>query len=307
MLQRHARRGGVRLSRAALVGGVETGGTRVRCVVGAGPDEVRAETTVPTTTPTETLGHVVEFFRAHAGRIAAVGAACFGPINLDRGSPTFGRITTTPKPGWGGADVVGALRTLSVPVAFDTDVNGAALGEYRWGAGRGVDPFVYVTVGTGVGGGAIVGGRPVHGLVHPEMGHVPIARDAGDAFAGACPYHGGCLEGLASGVALRERWGAAPETLPAEHDAWRLQARYLALGVAAIAAVLSPPRIVLGGGVMRAPGLLARVRAETAKALAGYVRAPDLVPPALGERAGVLGAIALAQALLTEHGYNSAR
>jgi len=273
----------------------------VRCAVGTGPDEVRAETTVPTTTPAETLRRVLEFFRAHT-EITAVGAACFGPIDLDRSSPTFGRITTTPKPGWRGADVVGALRTLSVPVAFDTDVNGAALAEYRWGAGRGVDPFVYVTVGTGIGGGAIVGARPVHGLVHPEMGHVPITRDSADTFAGACPYHRDCLEGLASAVALSQRWGALPETLPAEHEAWRLQARYLALGVAAIAAVLSPPRIVLGGGVMRAAGLLARVRAETLKTLAGYVRAPDLVPPALGERAGVLGALALAQATLAEAG-----
>jgi len=283
------------------VGGVETGGTRVRCAVGTGPDDVRAETTVPTTTPAETLRRVLEFFRAHT-EITAVGAACFGPIDLDRSSPTFGRITTTPKPGWRGADVVGALRTLSVPVAFDTDVNGAALAEYRWGAGRGVDPFVYVTVGTGIGGGAIVGARPVHGLVHPEMGHVPITRDSADTFAGACPYHRDCLEGLASAVALSQRWGALPETLPAEHEAWRLQARYLALGVAAIAAVLSPPRIVLGGGVMRAAGLPARVRAETVKTLAGYVRAPDLVPPALGERAGVLGALALAQATLAEAG-----
>jgi fructokinase len=273
----------------------------VRCAVGTGPDDVRAETTMPTTTPAETLARVLEFFRAHTG-IAAVGAACFGPVDLDRSSPTFGRITTTPKPGWRGADVVGALRTLSVPVAFDTDVNGAALAEARWGAGRGVDPFVYVTVGTGIGGGAIVGGRPVHGLVHPEMGHLPIARDSADAFAGACPYHRDCLEGLASAVALSRRWGAPPETLPAEHEAWRLQARYLARGVAAIAAVLSPPRIVLGGGVMRAPGLLARVRAETATALADYVRAPELVPPALGERAGVLGAVALAQATLAEAG-----
>ena len=283
------------------MGGVETGGTRVRCAVGTGPDDVRAETTVPTTTPAETLRRVLEFFRAQT-EITAVGAACFGPIDLDRSSPTFGRITTTPKPGWRGADVVGALRTLSVPVAFDTDVNGAALAEYRWGAGRGVDPFVYVTVGTGIGGGAIVGARPVHGLVHPEMGHVPITRDSADTFAGACPYHRDCLEGLASAVALSQRWGALPETLPAEHEAWRLQARYLALGVAAIAAVLSPPRIVLGGGVMRAAGLLARVRAETVKTLAGYVRAPDLVPPALGERAGVLGALALAQATLAEAG-----
>ena len=277
----------------------------MRCAVGTGPDDIRAETSVPTTTPAETLARVLEFFRAHTD-IAAVGAACFGPVDLDRTSATFGRITTTPKPGWRGADVVGALRALSVPVAFDTDVNGAALGEHHWGAGRGVDPFVYVTVGTGIGGGAIVGGRPVHGLVHPEMGHVPIARDSADAFPGACPYHRDCLEGLASAVAMSQRWGVRPETLPADHEAWRLQARYLALGVAAIVAVLSPPRIVLGGGVMRASGLLDRVRLETANALAGYVRGPELVPPVLGERAGVLGAIALAQATLIEAAYNSA-
>jgi fructokinase len=257
---------------------------------------------VPTTTPAETLGRALDFFRGHRERPAAVGIACFGPIDLDGRSPTFGRITTTPKPGWARADVVGVFSALSVPVAFDTDVNGAALGEHRWGVGRGVDPFVYVTVGTGIGGGAIVGGRPLHGLVHPEMGHLLIPRDPADAFAGACPYHGGCLEGLASGVALRARWGAPPETLPAEHEAWRLEARYLALGVAAITAVLSPPRIALGGGVMRAPGMLARVRCEIVEALAGYVAAPELVTPALGERAGVLGAVALAQRALSERG-----
>jgi fructokinase len=279
----------------------------VRCVVGTGPDDVRAEVSVPTTTPDETLPRVVEFLRAHGQRIAAIGVACFGPIDLDPRSKTFGRITTTPKPGWAGADVVGALRALRVPIAFDTDVNGAALGEHRWGTGRGSDPFVYVTVGTGVGGGAIVGGRAVHGLIHPEMGHIVIPRDAGDTFRGVCPYHAGCLEGLASAVALRARWNAPPETLPPEHEAWRREARYLALGVAAIVAVLSPPRIALGGGVMRASGLLACVRHELTAVLAGYVRPPELVVPALGERAGVLGAIALAHSALDEREYNSAR
>lgn len=262
---------------------------------------------MPTTTPEETLRRVVEFFRAHARRMAAVGVACFGPIDLDRRSPGFGRITTTPKPGWAGTDVVGALRALEVPVAFDTDVNGAALAEHRWGLGRGIDPFVYVTVGTGIGGGAVVHGRPVHGLVHPEMGHVRIPRDADDAFRGVCAYHGDCLEGLASGVALRARWNAPPESLPSQHEAWRREARDLSLGVAAIVAVLSPPRIALGGGVMRAPGLLERVRDELDAVLAGYVRAPELVAPALGERAGALGAIALAQGALDRGEYNSAR
>ena len=268
---------------------------------------MRAETNVATTTPGETLAHVVAFLRAHRDGLAAVGVACFGPVDLDRRSPTFGHITTTPKPGWAHTDVVGALRGLGVPVVFDTDVNGAALAEHRWGAGRGVDPFVYVTVGTGIGGGAIVGGRPLHGLVHPEMGHVPIPREPSDVFAGACPYHVGCLEGLASGVALERRWGARPETLGAEHEAWRMQARYLALGLVAITAVLSPPRVALGGGVMRAPRLLDLVREQLGTVLAGYVRAPELVTPALGERVGPLGAVALAQSALDDGEYNSAR
>ena len=234
--------------------------------------------------------------------MAAIGLAWFGPLDLERRSPTYGFVTTTPKPGWQRADVAGAFRALDVPVTIDTDVNAAALGEHRWGAGRGVEPFVYVTVGTGIGGGAIVNGRPVHGLGHPEMGHIAIPRDPADAFAGACPYHGACLEGLASGVALRMRWGADAETLPPEHEAWRLQTRYLALGIVAITAVLAPERIVLGGGVMRAPGLLERVRTETKAALAGYVPTPELRAPGLGERAGVLGAVALAHRALSERG-----
>jgi len=288
------------------LGGLETGGTRVRCAVATSPEDVRAETVVPTTTPGETLGRVLEFFRSRPERIAAIGVACFGPVDLNPRSATFGRITTTPKRGWAGTDVVGALRPLSLPVAFDTDVNGAALGEHRWGAGRDVDPFVYVTVGTGIGGGVVVNGRPLHGLVHPEMGHVPIPREPGDDFPGVCPYHGACLEGLASGVALERRWGAPPDTLPGDHEAWRFEARYLALGVRTIAAVLSPPRIVLGGGVMHAPGLLGRVRTEVAAALADYVRAPELLPPALGERAGVLGAVALARMAIDSGEYNNA-
>jgi fructokinase len=271
-------------------------------VIAAGPDDVRAEMSVPTTTPTETLGRAVDFFRTHAARVAAVGLAWFGPLDLDERSPTYGFVTTTPKRGWERADVAGAFLALGIPLALDTDVDAAALGEYRWGAGRGVEPFVYVTVGTGIGGGAIVNGRPLHGLGHPEMGHLAIPRDPTDTFAGACPYHGACLEGLASGVALRTRWGAAAETLPEDHQAWRLQARYLALGVVAIATVLSPRRIVLGGGVMRAPGLLERVRTETDAALAGYVRAPELRPPELGDRSGVLGAVALAHRALSERG-----
>ena len=192
-----------------------------------------------------------------------------------------------------------------MPVAVDTDVNGAGVAEHRWGAGRGADPFVYLTVGTGIGGGALVHGRPVHGLVHPEMGHMRVPHDHADPFPGACPYHGDCLEGLASGEAIARRWGAPAEALPAAHPAWELEARYLALGLVAVIAVLSPRRIAVGGGVMQAAHLLPRVRHAVASLLAGYVDSPALrdridgyvVAPALGERAGVLGALALAAAV----------
>jgi fructokinase len=293
-----------------VVGGVEAGGTKWVCVAGTGPDDLHATETIPTTTPEATLGRVLEFFARRAGRdaVAAVGVASFGPLDLDGGSPTFGWITTTPKRGWQRTDVAGPLRrALGVPVAIDTDVNAAALAEHRWGAARGVDPCVYVTVGSGIGGGALVHGRLLHGVLHPEMGHVPIPHDRrADPYAGCCPYHGDCWEGLASAVALRERWGTSPEQLPADHAAWPLEARYLALGLASIVGVLAPRRIVLGGGVMQRAGLLAMVRAQLREILGGYLAVPDLddgldtylVAPALGAGAGVLGALALARDVL---------
>ena len=187
-----------------LYGGIEAGGTKFVCTVGGGPGDVRDELRYPTTTPEETLGRAVLFFREHHARVplAALGVGCFGPLDLDRESPTYGFITSTPKPGWRQTDVVGPLRRgLGLPVGFDTDVNAAALGEGAWGAGRGLDSFIYLTVGTGIGGGALSGGRPLHGLVHPEMGHVRIPHDrAADPFAGCCPYHGDCLEGAGVGA-----------------------------------------------------------------------------------------------------------
>ena len=291
-----------------MVGGVETGGSKILCVIGTGPDDIRAETRIPTGRPDETLARAVAFFREQPTRVAAVGIASFGPVHLDSRSPTFGCITTTPKPHWAHTDVARPFReALGVPVAFDTDVNGAALGEHRWGAASDVDPFVYVTVGTGIGGGGLVNGRLLHGLVHPEMGHLRLPHDrTADPFPGACPYHGDCLDGLASGRALRERWGAPAETLPSDHPAWALETDYLALGLVALVAVLSPKRIVLGGGVMQQPALLPRVRRRVVDLLAGYVRAPQIVqdidhyivPPALGARAGTLGALALAHETL---------
>lgn len=291
---------------AALLGGIEAGGTKFVCAVGTGPDDVRAEARIPTTTPDETLARVLAFFReqARGTPLAALGLATFGPVDLDPRSPTFGFITSTPKPGWVHTDLAGSLgRGLGLPVAVDTDVNGAALAEHRWGTLRGCDPAVYVTVGTGVGGGAVVNGKTVHGAVHPEMGHLRVPHDrARDPFPGVCAYHGDCLEGLASAPAMRSRWSVDPETLSADHPGWELEASYLALGLASVVAVLSPQRIVLGGGLMRAPGLLPRVRERLVALIGGYLRSPSLddiegyvAASSLGERAGVLGAIALAQ------------
>jgi fructokinase len=291
---------------AGLVGGLEAGGTKFICAVGTGPDDIRAETRIATTTPEETLDRVARFFTEQTPRasLAALGVATFGPVDVDSRSATFGSITTTPKPGWQHVDLVGPLRrALGIPVGFDTDVNGAALAEHCWGSARDVRSLVYVTVGSGIGGGALVDGRPVHGLVHPEMGHQRLPRDlARDPFPGVCPYHGDCWEGLASAPALAARWGQAPETLPDGHPAWDLEADYLALGLANVILVLSPERLVLGGGVMTRAILWPLVRKKLVALLGGYVSSPALggridqyvVAPALGERAGVLGALALA-------------
>ena len=289
-----------------LLGGIEAGGTKFVCAVGSGPDDLLAETRIETTTPEETIGRAVEFLRRAApGRsLAAVGIASFGPVDLDRGSPTWGHITSTPKPGWAGTDLAGHVaRALELPVGFDTDVNGAALGEHRWGAARGLDSFLYVTVGTGIGGGAMVRGRPLHGLVHPEMGHLLVARREDDSYAGCCPFHEACLEGLASGPAIEGRWGVRAESLAADHPAWELEAHYLALGLANLVCAISPRRILLGGGVMDQERLYPMVRHKLRQLLGGYVQAPAITeegeeyvrPPGLGRRAGVLGAIALAE------------
>ena len=300
-----------RSSDAPLFGGIEGGGTKFVCVIGRGPDDLVAEERIPTTTPQATLSNTVEFFRtaaARVGTLAAIGVGSFGPVDLHEGSPTWGFITTTPKPGWEHTDVAGRLkRELGVPVAFDTDVNAAALGEARWGAARGLDSFVYLTVGTGIGGGGLLGGRPMHGLVHPEMGHVLLPRDrAADPFPGMCPFHGDCLEGLASGPALLARWGQSAESLPEGHPAWALEAHYLALAVVNFVCALSPQRIILGGGVMDQAHLFPLIRREVVALLNGYLRAGEIldgidtyiVPPGLGNRSGRLGALAMAELLV---------
>jgi fructokinase len=290
-----------------VYGGVEAGGTKFVCAVGTGPANLRAVTEFETTLPDETLDRAISFFEKQNSLepLAALGVASFGPVDLRPDSPTYGSITSTPKPGWAGTDIRGRFGlALKVPVGFDTDVNGAALGEHHWGAAQDVSTFVYLTVGTGIGGGGLVQGRPLHGLVHPEMGHLRVPHDREqDPFAGICPYHGDCLEGLAAGPALKARWGQPGETLPAGHPAWALEAQYLALGLTNLILTLSPERIILGGGVMMQRHLFPLIRERVQRLLAGYIATPAvleeidryIVPPKLGDQAGVLGAIALAQ------------
>jgi fructokinase len=297
---------------ASLVGGIEAGGTKFVCAVGTGPDDIRAESRFPTTGPDETIALAIQFFReqqAQLGSLSALGIASFGPIDPQPGSARFGYITSTPKPGWRDTDFGGRVsRELGLPVGFDTDVNVAALGEARWGAAQGLDTFLYLTVGTGIGGGGLVNGRMMHGLIHPEMGHVRIPHDRiEDPFPGRCPFHGDCLEGLASGPAIEERWGRPSKELPPDHPAWPLEAKYLALALVNYICTFSPQRLILGGGVMEQQQLFPLIRRQVQQLLNDYVQAPAvleqidgyIVSPGLGNRAGVLGAIALAQDQVT--------
>jgi fructokinase len=290
-----------------LLAGVEAGGTKFVCAVGTDEGEIQARLRFPTTSPQETLDRAVRFFReqeALLGRVDALGIAAFGPLDLEPASRTYGHITSTPKPGWANIDLLGRLRrALSLPAWIDTDVNGAALAEWRWGAAQGLDSVVYLTIGTGIGGGALLHGHPVHGLVHPEMGHILVPHDRGvDPFPGWCPFHGDCLEGLAAGPAIERRWGVQAQELPREHPAWELEAHYLALGLTTIICTLSPQRILLGGGVMQQTHLLPLIRAKVVSLLNGYVQAEAItdgidgyiVSPLLGAEAGIKGALALA-------------
>ena len=287
--------------------GIEFGGTKVVCAIGSGPDDVRALERLATEDPETTRAFVVAWFRRATeaeGPVRAVGLSAFGPIETRRDRPGFGRLLATPKPGWSGSDLVGPLRDeLGLPVGLETDVVGAALAEGRWGAARDVASFVYLTVGTGIGGGAIADGRPVHGMPHAEMGHQSVERQPDDAFPGACPYHGACLEGLAAGPAISARWGSPGETLRGGRleAAVDLEARYLADGLRTIVYVLAPERIVVGGGVAALPGLLPRLRERLRASLAGYPGIPEhdhdgfVRPVSLGGMAGVLGGFIVAE------------
>jgi fructokinase len=290
-----------------LLGGIEAGGTKFVCGIGTGPDDIEV-VAFPTVSPDDSIRRAVTFFRDAAGsRLSSLGIASFGPIDLDQKSSSYGRMTTTPKAAWRNFDIVGAVaKAFPVPIALETDVNAAALAEGEWGAARDVDDYLYITVGTGIGGGVVVRRRPVHGLMHPEIGHLYLAQREDDSFAGICPFHGKCLEGLASGPALAKRWGCPPETLPAGHRAWELEAHYLSMAVCTLVCALCPHRFVVGGGVMHQDTLLPMIRRNVARLLNGYIEKSELreaidayiVSPRLGSHSGVLGAMLLAGRLL---------
>lgn len=292
--------------------GIEGGGTKFVCAYGSGPDDLHGRTVIQTETPDITMRALIDYIRCvqQQVNIAAIGASIFGPLDLDHSSPTYGYITTTPKHAWINFDFIGALKhEFNCPVGFDTDVNAAAISEYRWGAAKNISDLVYLTVGTGIGGGVIANHQLVHGAMHPEMGHILIPQEQNDTFAGVCEYHGNCLEGMASGPALKSRWQVKSALdLPADHPAWELEAYYLSLALANYTLILSPKRIIIGGGVMRQNHLLPKIRHQLINHLSGYIQNPTVikglenyvVKPGLEENAGVLGAIAVAELAFTQ-------
>jgi fructokinase len=288
--------------------GIEAGGTKWVCMIANHPEDIRATVRFQTGEPESTIRSAIEFIKSNVNNpedLGGLGIGSFGPLDLNRDSITYGYLTTTPKPGWAHTDLISPFgEQFNLPVGFDTDVNAAALGEYRWGAGQGLSDFIYLTVGTGIGGAAIANHKLIHGMIHPEMGHIFVPHDTKrDPFPGVCPYHGDCLEGLATGPAIQARWGQPAENLPPDHPAWQLEAHYLGLGIANLIATLSPQRVILGGGVMDQAQLFPLIREEVRNLLGGYISASEImeanedyiVPPVLGSQAGVLGAVALAQ------------
>jgi fructokinase len=292
-----------------VYGAVEAGGTKFVCAIGDEAGRLHAQARFPTSDPDSTLAQMLRFLREASntfGAPAALGVASFGPLILDKGSAQYGSIGLTPKALWSGTDILGALsREFSCPIGFDTDVNAAALAEHRWGAARAISNLVYLTVGTGIGGGVLVHGAPLHGLMHPEIGHIHPRRHPLDMdFAGTCPFHGDCLEGLASGPAILARTGYELQDLEFTHPQWDLEADYLGQLCAQLVLTLSPQLIVMGGGVMSQQRLLPLIRRQALLWLGGYVQRDEIlahidqyiVAPALGGEAGVLGALVLAMA-----------
>ncbi len=291
----------------SLYGGIEAGGTKFVCAVGSNPDDLCVNV-IETTTPDETISRVIAYFKEQNStkKLSSIGIGSFGPIDLNRNSKTYGFITSTPKLNWENVDFVGAIRSsFNIPIGFDTDVNAAAIGEYQWGAAQGLTNFIYLTIGTGIGGGGIINGIPLHGLLHPEMGHIFIPRDYDDkkSYEGNCPRHKDCFEGLASGPAIRNRWGRPPQDLNQDHPAWEYIAKYISYALVNYICTLSPQRIIIGGGVMKQSKLYPLIHQMVKELLNNYLQLPEIieniqnyiVPPTLGDRSGILGAIALAK------------
>lgn len=288
-----------------LIGAIEAGGTKFVVAVARTDGTILSQARLDTLAPAETMPHVLDFFRSAAaehGAIGGIGIGSFGPVNIDPASPGYGAITRTPKPGWQGSSYLDWLAPLDVPVKVDTDVNGAALGEWLAGAGQGTTTLAYTTVGTGIGTGVVKGGRPCGGFTHYESGHIRPPHDLSrDPFAGSCPYHGDCLEGLASGPAIKARYGLSLDAMADTSAPVALIAGYLADLAVNLVLLHAPDRLIFGGGVMKAPGLLEALRAETERRLAGYIDHPRLDPgltsyivgPGLGDLAGITGAIEL--------------
>ena len=294
------------MKNSKLYGGIEAGGTKFVCVVANGPEHVVDEVRFPTTTPDETLRRVIQFFQpfTSSGQVNAIGVGCFGPLDLNPKSNTYGFITFTPKPKWSNTDVLGTLRrALQVDISLDIDVNAAGLGESTWGASKGLDSSLYITIGTGIGGGYIKDGKPLVGMVNLEMGHVLIPHNRErDPFPGICPFHGDCFEGLANGPAIEKRLGVAGTNVPQDDPFWDVETDYIASALMNFILTLSPKKIILGGGVMQRQFLFPKIRRRVRELLNGYVSSKNIleniddyiVPPALGNQSGSLGAIALA-------------
>ena len=282
------------------LGALEAGGTKMVCAIGDETGKIFEQTSIPTTTPDETISACIDYFKDKD--IEALGIACFGPIDLDRNSSTYGYITTTPKPGWANVDIVGKVKEpLNIPIGFDTDVNGSLLGEVTYGDSKGLTDAVYFTIGTGIGAGVISGGNLVHGMMHPEAGHMLMVPREDDDYKGHCPFHGTCLEGMAAGPAIEERWGAKGVELADRDEVWDLEAYYIAQAMLTCIMVLSPQRIILGGGVMHQEQLFPRVREKTKELLHAYIKTPQMedldhyiVPASLNDDQGIMGCLKLA-------------
>ena len=298
---------------APLIAAIEAGGTKIVCGVGTGPHDIHSVVRIDTTNPDDTLESVSRYLskaKTQHGPIAAIGIGSFGPLDLNPESESYGFITSTPKPGWQHTDVVTFFKNrFKVPVGFDTDVNAAVLAEYHWGAGQGMDPLIYITVGTGVGGGVLVNGKLLHGLSHPEIGHLAVPPPLSSAAIireGQCPFHRNCVEGFVCGPAISKRWGVKAEALPLDHPVWEEVADVMGYALMNLCLTLSPKRIILGGGVMSQPHIIPLICGKTAQHLNGYILQPQLgreisefiVSPGLGSRSGLLGALALGRMAL---------